>query len=128
MFLHCYSHGQDINNTRISQHEAFSLIENQETIETDEDTFIGFTLEASEFAVLQFVRLTKDDWLIDIPKYSNSIYIESLIAEISHSFVFILLNEFFNTITFQNAFINGNYDELQTIFKNKWKLIFSKVD
>ena len=128
MFLHCYSKGQDIENVSISQPEAFSLIENQETIETDEDTFIGFTLEQSEFAVLQFIRLTESDWLIDIPRYSNSTYVGTLNAEISHSLVFLIVNEFFNTTILQNAFIKNNYEEIQSISKNRWKLIFSQVD
>ena len=128
MLFHCYSHGQDISNTKISQHEAFSLIENQETTETDEDAFIGFTLEQSEFAVLQFVRLSEIHWLIDLPTYSNSTYTGSLTTEISHSIVFVILNEFFNNTPFQEALINNDYEEIQTICKTRWKLVFSKVD
>ena len=109
----------------VSIDEAFYLIENQESIKDDEETYLGFT--HSKDAILQFIRLDKARWILDIPTYEGTEYMGSLTCEISHSYVFIILSEFFESTPFQQAIIKKNYESLKKISQERWKLAFSLI-
>lgn len=125
MLVHYYSQGNTAEDEPISVNEAFYLIENQETTREDEEAYLGFT--HSKDAIIQLIRLDKNRWIIDIPTYDGMEYMGSLTAELNHSFVFIIIGEFFESTPFQIALINKDYDNVKKISQKRWKIVYSLI-
>lgn len=125
MQVHFFSHGHTADDEPISINEAFYLIENQESIKDDEETYLGFT--HSKDAILQFIRLDKERWILDIPIFDGNDHLGSLTTEVSHSYVFIITGEFFESTPFQLAIIDKDYESLEKISQKRWSLVYSKI-
>ncbi|MCY3412571.1 MAG: hypothetical protein INQ03_13110 [Candidatus Heimdallarchaeota archaeon] len=125
MYVHLYSRGEDFFKEKVNVHEACQLIELQQTKKEEEDNFIGFTHPKNEDAVIQFVRILKDEWLIDIPMIDNNRYVGSLVSEINHSLVLIVVTEFFHNTPLQQAILDKKYEDVMDIFKQRWKVPFN---
>ncbi|MHA2276794.1 MAG: hypothetical protein ACXAC2_13560, partial [Candidatus Kariarchaeaceae archaeon] len=75
MKLHVYSEGIELEDYSVNLEDSFQLLENQSSKSEVEDNFIGFTLDDDDLSVIQFVRRTKEEWLLDIPTYENKQYV-----------------------------------------------------
>ncbi len=125
MLVHFYSQGNMAEDEPVSINEAFYLVENQESIKEDEESYLGFT--HSKDAILQLIRLDKERWILDIPTYKGIDYLGSLTCEVNHSYVFIILSEFFESTPFQLAIIEKDYESLKRISQERWSLAYSLI-
>ncbi len=127
MYVHLYSRGEDLFKEKLSVHEACQLVELQSTIEEEQDNFIGFTHPSSDDAIIQFIRMNKNEWILDIPMYNNGEYTGSLVTKIDHSHTLMIVTEFYHKTEFQAAIISGKYKILQEIVIKKWKISFNTI-
>ena len=123
VLVHFNSQGNSAEDEPISINEAFYLVENQDSIKDDEESYLGFT--HSKDAIIQFIRLSKDRWILDIPTYDGDEYKGSLNCEINHSYVFIIISEFFDSTPFQGSIIAKDYENLKKISQERWNLAYS---
>lgn len=127
MYVHLFSRGEDFLREKINVDDACKLIELQETMDEESDNFIGFTHPRSEDAVIQFIRVKKDEWLLDIPMIDDDSYSGSLVTKVSHSLTLIIVFEFYNNTPFQKAILDKNYDGLQETCRKRWEIAFDTI-
>lgn len=125
MYVHLFSHGEDLFKEKVNVHEACQLMELQSTVEEEEDSFIGFTHPSSDDALIQFLRMKKDEWVLDIPIYEKSNYIGSLVTEINHSLALTIITEFFHPTAFQQSIIEGEANTISSITRERWSIAFN---
>lgn len=127
MYVHLFSRGEDFLREKINVDDACKLIELQETMDEESDNFIGFTHPRSEDAVIQFIRVKKDEWLLDIPMTDDDSYSGSLVTKVSHSLTLIIVFEFYNNTPFQKSILDKNYDGLQETCRKRWEIAFDTI-
>ena len=127
MYVHLYSRGEDLFKEKVNVDAACQLMELQVTVEEEEDNFIGFTHPSSDDALIQFVRMKKDEWIFDIPLYKSDDYVGSLVTEINHSLALTITTEFFHPTPFQDAIIASDPDLIQKICRERWSLGFNLI-
>lgn len=125
MYVHLFSRGEDFFQEKLNVDDACKLIELQETVEEEEHNFIGFTHPRSEDAMIQFVRMATDEWVLDIPTYKDGDYKGTYLTEINHSLTLTIVVEFYHQTPLQQAIINANYEQLLKIFRERWKIEFN---
>ena len=120
MYVHLYSRGEDFFKEKINVDDACKLMELQESVEQEEENFIGFTHPSSDDSFIQFIRMKADEWVVDIPIFHKSEFKGSYLSEINHSLALIIVVEFYHKTPFQTAFVNRDYDELLNICRTRW--------
>ncbi|MHA2030394.1 MAG: hypothetical protein ACW99A_09375 [Candidatus Kariarchaeaceae archaeon] len=125
MKLHVYSEGIELEDYSVNLEDSFQLLENQSSKSEVEDNFIGFTLDDDDLSVIQFVRRTKEEWLLDIPTYENKQYVGSLSSLIGHHQVFSMTREFFNTdSTINKSIRDRDYDSVIEYSKKRFGISY----
>lgn len=128
MRIHLYSNGRDIVDEKITLDQALALLEAQQDITEDGDSFIGFTAPEDEDAILQFIRHDQQNWLVDIPKVIDETYKGSFQAVIKHGLVLTLVTQFFMENTqLRKAIVQKDYRSMQEESKNRWSIVFDFV-
>lgn len=129
MKIHLYSQGKDLANQKITFEEAMFFLENQDTIEQDQDNFIGFTASDHQDAVLQFVREEEDKWVIDIPVVKNDEYLGSYVSVGNHSIIISMVTNFFiKDANLRKAIVRQDYDLLEEECASRWSIAFHFVE
>jgi hypothetical protein len=125
MKLHIYSEGVEFEDYSINLKDSFQLLENQSTQHEVEDNFIGFTLDDDNQAMIQFIRVSEEKWVVDIPTYEDKKYIRSLSSIINHHLVFSITRDFFDeTATIQQTIKEQDYDKLIECVKLRYGIVF----
>ncbi|MCE7734627.1 MAG: hypothetical protein GPJ54_07115 [Candidatus Heimdallarchaeota archaeon] len=124
MKLHVFSAEIEFDNLRISLSEAFELLEKQSSQETVVDNFIGFTFDNNEQAVIQFVRINDQDWILDIPSFVNNVFQNAMSTSLAQQQVFSITRDFFqeNSIL-HNAFSEQDFTKVINYLKKQYGLI-----
>lgn len=124
MKLHVFSNEIEFENLHISLNEAFELLEKQSSQESLEDNFIGFTFDDDEQAVIQFIRINDQEWILDIPTYVNSAFQGAINSPLLQRQVFSITQDFFhNGSTLHNAFSEKDFTKVISYLKSQYGLI-----
>lgn len=125
--VHAYSKQEELFEELLDIDQIFQLIEEQDTQEEEEDNFIGFTAPSSQYAIIQFIRQNKIDWIIDIPCYDDSYdYFGSLVTALTHNLIFSIVSAFYyNSYDFQTLVNNRDYIKIKELFNSQWKINFN---
>lgn len=124
MLVHLYSRGEDFFDQKLSVHEACQLIELQQTVDEEEESFIGFTHPDHKDATVQFIRIKKNEWIMDIPMFKGETYLGTMVTKIDHSHVLIIVNTFYHPTEFQHAIIVQDYSRVREISAMRWKIAY----
>ena len=123
MLLHVNSKDLHVEDELITVDVAFELLDSQSNSVVMEDNFIGFTHPHNPQAIIQFVRKTNKEWVIDIPAYQDKKYFGSLSAEIPHDIVFRITMDFFDANSkIQFHLANEEYSKIKQIFLGAYKV------
>ena len=99
------------------------MLDSHSDSEVMEDNFIGFSHPLNVEAIIQFVRKTDKEWVIDIPTYEDHEYSGSLSAEILHDIVFRIVMDFFDSNSkIQVHLADGEYSKIKQIFLSAYKV------
>lgn len=124
MKLHVLSTEIEFENLRISLNEAFELLDKQSSQESLEDNFIGFTFDHDEQAVIQFVRINDQEWILDIPRYINNAFQDAMSTPLLHQQVFSVTQDFFhNDSNLHLAFFEKDFSKVISYLKSQYGLI-----
>lgn len=128
LLFYGYSHGTQIQDTLIEKKEALMLLQNQQNIDEEKNNYIGFIIPEKE-ACLQFVRLSKDAWIIDIPIYSNDEYIHAQHAIISHRVALDIVETFFDAKSQLFKLLDQElYDLLFEYIEQQWHIKLKNIE
>ena len=124
-------YGYSDETTLISQPvrliEALGLLDGQDTQEVNKNNYIGFQLLDSE-ACFQFMRISKDNWILDLPIYKKGEFVVAKQSQVPKEVVQqLVLSLYDKKNDMKELLLNEEYDKLEHFIKRKWNISLNKV-